>query len=77
MIDDKDSELFTDLGLNMTSALTMFQRQAVDYDGIPFEIRRTPNKETLEAIREAERIAHDPTVKAYTDLDELFRDLKS
>jgi len=25
---------------------------------------------------EAERIAKDPTVKGYTDLDELFADLK-
>ncbi len=26
---------------------------------------------------EAERIAKDPTVKGYTDLDELFADLKT
>ena len=31
--------------------------------------------ETLEAIEEAERIAHDPTVKGYTDIDELMKDL--
>lgn len=28
------------------------------------------------AMLEAERIAKDPTVKGYTDLDELFADLK-
>lgn len=35
-----------------------------------------PGKETVAAMLEAERIAKDPAVKGYTDLDELFRDLK-
>lgn len=32
--------LFTELGLNMTTAVTMFLKQAVSHGGIPFEIRR-------------------------------------
>ena len=35
-----------------------------------------PNLETITALKEAERIAQDPSVKGYTDLDELFADLK-
>jgi len=70
-------ELFADLGLNMTVAMTMFLRQAVRKQGIPFDISRIPNAETIAAMQEAEKIARDPNVKGYTDLDELFRDLKS
>ena len=70
-------DLFTDLGLNMTTAMTMFLRQAVRNQGIPFEISRVPNADTIAAILESERAAHDPAVKGYTDLNELFRDLKS
>ena len=33
--------LFYDLGLNMSSAITIFLKSAVDYLGIPFEIRKT------------------------------------
>lgn len=33
--------LFSDLGLNMSSAITVFLRSAIDYNGIPFEIRKT------------------------------------
>lgn len=29
------------------------------------------------AMKEAERIAHDPDVKGYTNLEELFRSLKA
>ena len=70
-------DLFSALGLNMTVALTMFLRQAVRHQGIPFEITRTPNKETVAAMLEAEQIALDPNVKGYTNLDLLFKDLKS
>ena len=70
-------ELFADLGLNMTTALTMFLRQAIRTQGIPFEITRIPNKETLAAMLEAESAAADPNVKGYNDLDELFKALKS
>lgn len=35
-----------------------------------------PNNETIAAMLEAERIAKDPSVKGYTDLDELFTNLK-
>lgn len=33
-------QLFSDLGLNMTTAVNVFIRQAVNYGGIPFEIIR-------------------------------------
>ena len=70
-------ELFADLGMNMTVAMNMFLRQAVRAQGIPFEIARTPNAETIAAMREAERIAYDPNVKGYNNLDDLFKALKA
>ena len=33
-------ELFNDLGLNMSSAITIFLKSVVSYDGIPFELKR-------------------------------------
>ena len=61
----------------MTTAMTMFLRQAVRSQGIPFEIFRVPNAETIAAMREAETIARDQNARGYTDLDELFKDLKA
>lgn len=43
----------------------------------PFEVRlEQPNRETIEAMLEAERIAHDPSVKRYSDVEEALRALK-
>lgn len=69
--------LFAELGMNLSTAFNIFVRQSLREGGIPFEIRlEQPNRETIAAMLEAERIAKDPSVKGYNDLDELFADLK-
>lgn len=69
--------LFGELGMNLSTAFNIFVRQSLREGKIPFEISlNQPGKETVAAMREAERIAKDSSVKGYTDLDELFTDLK-
>ena len=68
--------LFSELGMNLTTAFNIFVRQSIREGGIPFEISiNQPNKETIAAMLEAERIAKDPSVKGPHDLDELCADL--
>lgn len=46
-------ELFADLGMNMSTALNVFLRQAVRENRIPFEITRdVPNAETTKALED-------------------------
>ena len=69
-------ELFSELGMNLTTAFNIFVRQSLREGRIPFEISvNQPNKDTIAALLEAERIAKDPSVKGYTDMNELFADL--
>ena len=69
--------LFAELGMNLTTAFNIFVRQSLREGRIPFEVSlNQPNKETLAALLEAERIAKDPTVKGYSNMEELFADLK-
>ena len=68
--------LFAELGMDLSTAFNLFVRQSLHEGGIPFEIKFEPNEETIAAMLEAKRIARDPSVKRYTDLDELFADLK-
>ena len=69
---------FAELGMNLTTAFNIFVRQSLREGRIPFEVSLNyPNKETIAALVEAERIVHDPSAKRYTDLDELFADLRS
>lgn len=70
--------LFHALGMNLSTAIQIFVRQSLREGRIPFEISLSqPNRETYAALPEAERISKDPDVKGYTDLNELFGDLKA
>ena len=69
--------LFNELGMNISTAFNIFVRQAVREGRIPFEITiNQPNRDTLAAMLEAERIAKDPSVKGYTDMNALFEELR-
>ena len=69
--------LFSELGMNLSTAFNIFVRQSLRDGGIPFEIKMDqPNKETMAAMLEAERIAKDPNVKLYSDVEEALRELK-
>ncbi len=70
--------LFGELGMNLSTAFNIFVCQSIREGRIPFDISLNyPNRETIYAMLEAERIANDPSVKGYTNLDELFSYLKS
>ena len=44
--------------------------------GFPFDVSLdAPNRDTIEAMLEAERIAKDPEIKAY-DVDDALEELK-
>lgn len=71
-------ELFSELGLNMTTAFTVFAKQAVREQKIPFMLsKRTPNQETLEAIKEIEEMKKDKNKKTYHNFAELLEEVKN
>ena len=56
--------MYGELGINLTTAINVFLRQSLRVGGFPFNVRiEQPNKETMAAMLEAERIARDPSVK--------------
>ena len=69
--------LFAEFGMNLTTAFNVFVRQTLREGRIPFDISvNKPTKETIAALLEAERIAKDPSVKSYTNTDDLFAELR-
>lgn len=66
-----------DLGMNIADAVTIFLKQVVMTDSIPFIIKKPKfNKETLEAIEEAEEIMKNPeNYKSYNDVYEMIKEI--
>lgn len=64
-----------DLGMNIADAVTIFLKQVVMTESIPFVIKKPRlNAETIKAIEEAEKGIN--LSKGYTNLDEMWKDLE-
>lgn len=64
--------LFSDLGKDLSTAVSVFLRQAVRVQGFPFAItRETPNAETIAAMNEYyEMKKHPEQYKKYSSFKE-------
>ena len=70
-------EIFDALGLNMTTAVNIFLRQAIRENGIPFEVKlNIPNETTAAAIAEGRKLAYDKTATGFTSMSDLRAALK-
>lgn len=72
------SRTFERVGLDLSSAITIFLKKAVRVGGIPFAVTDKPEipAETLAALAEARALESDPAAKRYDDVDELMADLR-
>jgi len=64
-------QVFTQLGLTTSQAITLFLRQVELQQGLPFTLK-VPNATTQAALQEAQTRQNLTT---YTDADALFADL--
>ena len=66
--------IFEELGLNMTTAFTMFIRQTIRQGGIPFEIttRKDPfyNEENMKVLRQSIKEANEGKLTAHELIEE-------
>lgn len=67
--------LFDEMGMNMTTAYTIFTKAVVRQGKIPFEItaNKIPNNETIKAIEDVENGVN--LSKTYSNPNEMFKDL--
>lgn len=70
-IKEQAEVIFSELGLNMTTAINMFLRTAIRENGIPFTLKLdTPDEITASAIQEGRKLAYDD-VEGYPNIDDL------
>lgn len=75
---EQAEQLFSELGMNMTTAFNIFLRQAVRQGKIPFEISlNVPNAETIAAMEEANKISRDLNAKRYSSFEELVAEIQN
>ena len=73
----KAQVMLADLGMDLSTAVNVFLRQMLYEGKIPFSITRaTPNKITLEAMKEAQEMRRSPEkYKKYDNVDSMMEDI--
>ena len=71
----ESDKIFSELGIGMTSAITIFLKAVVRNNGIPFSLE-IPNQETLKSFKEADEIISGKRkAKKYSNAADLRKDL--
>lgn len=75
-VKEEANNLFSSLGLNMSTAINMFLKRAIYERGIPFEVKQQPSKELIDALKELDYIEkHPEEYKTYHNVDEMFEEI--
>ena len=49
-VKEQAQQVFKNLGMDMTTAINIFLRQAIQYQGLPFDVRLDENRKLLEVL---------------------------
>lgn len=72
-------ELYADLGMDLSTAVTIFLKQSLRVQGIPFPVtREIPNADTIAALKEFDDMkAHPEKYKKYSSFKALLDEVKA
>lgn len=79
-LDDQDkkdiSQFCEQIGMTVSGLYNVFTKQVLREGRIPFEIAlNKPNRKTIKALKEGDKIANGPNAKGYT-FDEFVAEMK-
>lgn len=75
-VKNQSTKLLKGLGLSLSEAVNMFLHQTILHNGLPFEVKYPEYSEkVLVAAEEAKKISSDSSVKSYSDVKVMFKDL--
>ena len=49
-VKEQAQQVFNNLGMDMTTAINIFLRQAIQYQGLPFDVRLDESRKLLEVL---------------------------
>lgn len=76
-VKEQAQQIFSELGMDMTTAVNVFLRQVISCGGLPFAVRlHQPNPETLAALQEGDQLLQDPTAPRFSSVEALFEELE-
>ncbi|WP_314978785.1 type II toxin-antitoxin system RelB/DinJ family antitoxin [uncultured Streptococcus sp.] len=74
-VKEQAQQVFNNLGMDMTTAINIFLRQAIQYQGLPFDVRLDENRKLLEALTDLNQNRN--MSQPFESVSDLMEDLRA
>ncbi|HGP9407966.1 TPA: type II toxin-antitoxin system RelB/DinJ family antitoxin [Streptococcus pneumoniae] len=74
-VKEQDQQVFSNLGMDMTTAINIFLRQAIQYQGLPFDVRLDENRKLLQALTDLDQNRN--MSQSFESVSDLMEDLRA
>ena len=74
-VKEQAQQVFNNLGMDMTTAINIFLRQAIQYQGLPFDVRLDENRKLLEVLTDLDKNRN--MSQSFESISDLMEDLRA
>ena len=74
-VKEQAQQVFNNLGMDMTTAINIFLRQAIQYQGLPFDVRLDENRKLLEVLTDLDQNRN--MSQSFESVSGLIEDLRA
>ena len=74
-VKEQAQQVFNSLGMDMTTAINIFLRQAIQYQGLPFEVRLDESRKLMEVLADLEQNRN--MSQSFGSVSDLMEDLRA
>ena len=74
-VKEQAQQVFSNLGMDMTTAINIFLRQAIQYQGLPFDVRLDENRKLLEVLTDLDQNRN--MSRSFESVSDLMEDLRA
>ena len=74
-VKEQAQQVFINLGMDMTTAINIFLRQAIQYQGLPFDVRLDENRKLLQVLTDLDQNRN--MSQSFESVSDLMEDLRA
>ena len=74
-VKEQAQQVFNHLGMDMTTAINIFLRQAIQYQGLPFDVRLDENQKLLQVVMDVDQNRN--MSQSFESVSDLMKDLRA
>ena len=74
-VKEQAQQVFNNLGMDMTTAINIFLRQAIQYQGLPFDVRLDESRKLLEVLTNLDQNRN--MSQSFESVSDLMEDLRA